>query len=71
MEEYLCKCTNCDNIMYDENPDPDNFPVDISGYDEINPMELCNEDGDSFWGCGNCQTDEFLVDIVNPKIFEQ
>jgi hypothetical protein len=62
--EYICKCTNCDSFLYDENPQvgatkhyPPSFGV------EILPMELLNKDGDSFWGCGNCQTDAHLIDL--------
>lgn len=62
--EYLCKCNNCDSVMYDENPCPTNqSKVDVSNFEIILPMELINDDGDSFWGCGNCQTDAYLTNI--------
>lgn len=61
--EYLVKCNSCDAVLYDENPKPDAVKIDISTIaGEILPMEQLN-DGETFWGCGNCQTDEFLTDI--------
>jgi len=26
-------------------------------------MELLNEEGDSYYGCGNCKTDSYLIDL--------
>lgn len=64
MKANLCKCNNCDNILYDENPQIGAIEIDTEEFEEILPMELLNEDGDSFWGCGICQTDSFLSDDV-------
>lgn len=76
--DYICKCNNCGSFMYDENPQTDTPKIDISKVDvEIHPMELLNcndEDGKifrlgytSFWGCGNCQTDDYLIDVKSIK----
>lgn len=62
--EYICKCNNCDSLMYDENPQTGAEKVDELQFQcEILPMELLNDDGESYWGCGNCQTDGYLTDI--------
>lgn len=73
MEEYICKCNNCGTLMYDENPQTDQPKIDVSNLPlEIYPMELLEEDGESYRGCGHCQTDGYLVDVnsldeINPK----
>lgn len=62
--EHLCKCLNCGRIMYDENPDPSSEKLDASGIEDvIYPMELLNDEGDSYWGCGECGTDSYLIDL--------
>lgn len=62
--ENLCKCNNCGKIMYDENPQTNSTKIDIKLISVIvYPMEMLNEEGDTFWGCGDCQTDSFLTDI--------
>ncbi len=62
-KEYLCKCNNCDAILYDENPQIDAQKIDIANFEMIIPMELLNDEGDSYWGCPNCQTDAYLTEI--------
>lgn len=64
MEDYICKCNNCGNLICDENPQTGAIPLDILKIDEeIMTMELLSEDGDSYWGCGECQTDGYLEDL--------
>jgi len=63
MKSNLCKCSKCESVFYDENPKIGAKEVEIESFTEVLPMELLNDDGDSFWGCGNCQTDEFLTDL--------
>jgi len=60
---HICKCNNCDHYLYDENPQVDAVEKDIKDFEMIYPMELLNEDGESFWGCGECQTDGYLMDL--------
>mgnify|MGYP003538891256 CR=1 FL=1 len=70
--EYICYCNNCCNYLYDENPNLDATKFAPSSFNKpILPMELLNEEGDSFWGCGNCQTDAYLIDIETMKTTEQ
>ncbi len=64
MKSYLCKCNNCGSIFYDENPKSENLLINTEKINlSILPMELLNEEGDSFYGCGNCKTDGYLTDI--------
>lgn len=66
--ENLCKCNNCNSIMYDENPQVGATKFDPKTIDvEILPMELLNEEGESFWGCGNCKTDAYLMDFEQEQ----
>ena len=70
--ENICKCNNCGSFLYDENPQTDTLKIDVSNLNvPILPMEQINQDGDTFWGCGNCQTDGYLMDIDSiDKIME-
>lgn len=63
MKTELCKCNNCGNILYDENPQIGAKKRETESFGIILPMELLNEDGESFWGCGDCQTDKYLTDL--------
>lgn len=50
--------------MYDENPQIGAEEKEIGDVDiPIYPMELLNDNGDSYWGCGECETDEYLTDL--------
>lgn len=49
--------------MYDENPQIGAKEIETEDFDSILPMELLNDYGDSYWGCGDCQTDEYLIDL--------
>ena len=58
MKTELCKCNNCDSILYDENPQ-----VGATKYlppKGVESMELIDQE---FWGCPICKTDEFLIDL--------
>ena len=62
---HICRCNNCDAILYDENPQVDAVEVNIETLNCIvYPMELLNDGSESFWGCGECQTDEYLTDDI-------
>lgn len=61
--EYICKCLNCDTYLYDENPQVDATKHDPESFEEVIPMELLNEEGDSYYGCGNCKTDSYLIEL--------
>ncbi len=64
MLEHLCKCNNCGNILYDENPQVGAEKYNIEVINEIiYPMELLNDGDESFLGCGECETDEYLTDL--------
>lgn len=68
MKENICKCTNCDSLLYDENPQTDAVQFDTTNIGvQILPMEQLNDDGETFWGCGNCQSDSYLMDIHSQE----
>lgn len=44
MKTELCKCNNCNSIMYDENPQVGATKIDVTTIDiEILPMELLKQ----------------------------
>lgn len=58
----LCKCNNCNSLFIDHNPQVDAIEfMDDPGIDEL--VQL-TDDGDTFWGCPNCLTDDYLTDIT-------
>lgn len=63
MKTHLCKCNNCGNILYDENPRIGAKELETESFGIMLPMELLNEDGESFWGCSECETDAYLTDL--------
>lgn len=60
--EHLCMCTKCGKVMYDENPQIDAPKENSSFYSEIDNMVFIYEDG-GFWACGDCETDDYIVDL--------
>lgn len=54
----LCKCGNCEAIMYDENPDDQPEVVVPEG------VLSMSKDERGFWACPNCGTDEYLQDVM-------
>lgn len=68
---YLCKCNNCDEIWEDMNPSCNSFEIDPDKLNEIPlPLELFEDDGDHFWGCPICETDDYLSDINNQDLYD-
>lgn len=66
MKEYICICNNCGCLMYDENPNTSQPKIDINNIEQpVVSMELINEEGDSYYGCPNCETDAYLMDVLN------
>ena len=61
MKSELCKCNSCDTILIDENPQVNSPLLEIpSG--AVNMVQL-EDNGEVFWACPNCETDEFLTDL--------
>jgi hypothetical protein len=74
--EPLCKCTSCDTIFYDENPQVGQLKysdeeiaragIDVESMSIIYEEGEEDEDGygttDSYWGCPHCASDEYLID---------
>lgn len=64
---YLCECTNCNSVLIDNNPQ-----VGAKAYEDISDAETkqlvdltdsITKDVHYFWGCPNCMTDEYLIDV--------
>ena len=64
-KHYLCKCNNCETIMFDENPATESNLVDIENIDGIENMHYHHD----HWVCPKCGTDDYLVDYT-PKPFK-
>lgn len=68
--DYFCKCNNCDNILYDENP-PTGSEKMFNQQFEQDPLKMVYIDdcGDidcsicGFWVCPVCFTDDYLTDL--------
>ena len=60
-KDKLCKCNNCDSIMYDENPQIGAKEVEVPE-GTINMVQYEDEGGFA-WGCPTCG-DGHLVDMV-------
>ena len=65
MKTPLCKCTNCDTIMYDENPDTNAKQYLVrDGKTHLNEdVETMVKDDDEYWACPKCNTDNYLIDL--------
>lgn len=65
-KHYLCKCNMCDAIMFDENPGENSILIDVTIIDKpINYMIQFHDDSEFYWGCPNCSTDSYLMDLTN------
>jgi len=58
---HLCRCNKCNNVLIDHNPQINAMVHKLKG-DELE-MEQFDDNGDYFFGCPICETDEFLIDI--------
>lgn len=65
-KHYLCKCNMCDTIMFDENPGKNSVLIDITAIEKpINHMIQFHDGNEFYWGCPNCSTDRYLMDLTN------
>lgn len=56
----------CDAIMFDENHGENSVLIDITTIDKpINNMMQFHDGGEFYWGCPNCSTDSYLMDLAN------
>lgn len=58
--DKLCKCLNCDEVMYDENPQVDAKEVEVPE-GTVNMVQFEDEGGIA-WGCRSCG-DGYLIDL--------
>jgi hypothetical protein len=59
--DYTCKCNNCGEILIDENYDSKIQTENELDGTEMNMVQV-EEDGEFFWACPTCGTDEYLMD---------
>ncbi len=69
----LCKCNNCDSILIDQNPQigakehlvyqGENYSVDSENKEVSEMQYLEDPNGEYFWGCPFCETDNYLTDL--------
>lgn len=61
----LCRCNNCDTVLFDENPQLDAIEHELTGNEE--EMTQVNygtkKEPEWLWACPNCLTDEYLTDL--------
>jgi len=68
-KHQFCKCNNCDEVFFDTNPSEQPFfkiPKN-KGFRELSTLQEEEEEGDFFQGCPECETDEFLQDVVDEN----
>ena len=65
----MCRCNNCGSILIDENPRSGAKKYDVSCADgslkqfvDLSDNGLSHDIG-YYWGCPECGTDEYLIDI--------
>ena len=71
----LCTCNKCGNIFIDQNSQVNAkvYNVDtkkVTDLQYLKEKETKKDEisgGEYFWGCGVCETDGFLSDIVDEK----
>lgn len=72
MPSWVIKSTNfhrCDSILFDENPSENSVLIDITSIDKpINNMIHFYDGGKFYWGCPNCSTDSYLIDIIDNDL---
>lgn len=64
----FCQCTNCETIMFDQNPQTGAKQYKISDFPNATEMQYMqllieNQDSDIYWACPICLTDENLIDL--------
>jgi len=57
--DYLCKCTNCDIILIDKNPQIDSSELPVP----LGTEELIWNETEFAYVCPNCETDGNLIDL--------
>jgi hypothetical protein len=59
-KDKLCKCLNCGEVMYDENPQVGAIEIEVP--EGTHNMVQFEVEGEFFWGCRGCG-DGYLVDL--------
>ena len=62
MKDYLCKCNKCNSVLIDKNPQFGAVEYTLIG-NEKDMVLLVDFDGDIYYGCPKCETDDYLIDL--------
>ncbi len=63
----LCKCNRCDLVMLDANPQINAPKYKVNVFNFADMKYLKDNGGDYFFGCPNCESDEYLTDEISEK----
>ena len=58
----VCRCNQCGNVLIDRNGQVGATLVTPKG-SELEMVRFKDKDGDDFWGCPECETDGYLIDL--------
>lgn len=63
MNEFVCKCTQCNNLLIDLDPTDRTLEMDVTDI-HLTLEQFKDDDSDDYlWGCPICKTDHYLKDI--------
>lgn len=64
MKLFVCQCLNCGTVMVDNNPSDNLYYVDENFVNKLEEQKkfIDEDDGLSYYGCPNCETDSYLFD---------
>lgn len=58
----LCRCNKCGNTLIDQNPQVGAKEYELTGSENEMQYTMA-ENGEYFWACPVCETDEYLIDL--------
>lgn len=60
----LCRCNNCMEVFIDKNPsEQPELPIPFG----TGELKLMRDSGDFYYGCPNCETDDYLTDLYEEE----
>lgn len=62
MENFLCKCNNCNSVLIDKNPKDDAVEQELSGEELEMVLIHDKHEYENFWACPICKNDYYLTD---------
>jgi len=68
--ELICACNNCGTCFIDENPQTDTPKLLVNVF-KLQPIQKFSVGENSFWGCPNCKTDDYLIDVDSQEQLDE